>query len=228
MRLIKNTASISRHELKEDFKYKNIVVLTLSMVYPRVSILSNRMAGKRINETIRLQTAGFYDYAAKTLYGQAVRYYQDTQSSGFPFHPYDAVLHYDVTYNENCYLSSYHDQYEYTGGAHGNTVRASDTWSLKTGARLELADFFSGGQNYKSIMLASILKQADQDMRENPGVYFDTYRALIIKYFNEESYYLTPEGLAIYFQQYEIAPYASGIVVFVIPYAVLGWRPSCL
>lgn len=65
-------------------------------------------------------------------------------------------------------------------------------------------------------------------MAENPGVYFDDYRKLIAQYFNEEQYYLTPQGVAIYYQQYEIAPYSTGIVVFTVPYDVLGWKPSCM
>jgi hypothetical protein len=66
------------------------------------------------------------------------------------------------------------------------------------------------------MILARIVKMAE----ENHENYFENYRELIIKYYNPQNYYLTPTALAIYFQQYEIAPYAAGIIVFEIPYNV--------
>ncbi|MFU2363539.1 MAG: RsiV family protein, partial [Clostridiales bacterium] len=33
---------------------------------------------------------------------------------------------------------------------------------------------------------------------------------------NFDSYYLTPKGIVIYFQQYDIAPYSSGLPEFLI------------
>ena len=49
-------------------------------------------------------------------------------------------------------------------------------------------------------------------------MYFDDYQDLIKKNFNPQSFYLTPNGLVIYYQQYEVGPYAAGIIEFTIPY----------
>ncbi|MEM5769578.1 MAG: RsiV family protein, partial [Bacillota bacterium] len=38
-----------------------------------------------------------------------------------------------------------------------------------------------------------------------------------VQTWNPCSFYMVPEGLAVYFQQYDIAPYVMGIPVFVIP-----------
>ena len=54
------------------------------------------------------------------------------------------------------------------------------------------------------------------------------YEKNVEQYFNPEHFYLKPAGLVVYFQQYEIAPYSSGIPEFTIPYLeeyVL--RPQC-
>nr|WP_319489215.1 DUF3298 and DUF4163 domain-containing protein [uncultured Caproiciproducens sp.] len=221
------SANLVKHEVHREFTYENTVVLTLSAEFPEVGLENNRMAENRINSRIRMQIDVFYRYIANTLYSQAIQFYKDTQVNGFPFHAYDAVLNYSLTYNENCFLSFYRDQYEYTGGAHGNTIRSSDTWNLQNGRLYPLARFFRPHTNYQYLLTQQIIKQADQNMQENPGVYFDDYRSLIVKYFNEQNYYLTPPGVAVYYQQYEIAPYSTGIVVFTIPYVVLGWAPSC-
>lgn len=218
--------SVAMRERKRNFTYGWTAVLTFSSSYPEI-VSATGTAARRINRRVRMQVEGFYRYASTELYRQAVKEYRDSLANGFPFRPYDAVLNYEVAFNADCFFSLYRDRYEYTGGAHGNTVRSSDTWSLKTGNRLALSDLFMPGENYRMILTEQILLQADENMRQNPGIYFEDYRALIVKFFNPESFFLTPEGLNIYYQQYEIAPYSTGIVVFTIGYGELGWRPSC-
>lgn len=218
------TATITMEEKSWQFSYENQTVLTLSITYPVVSIVGARWVQEGINRSIKSQISEFYRYASGTLYRMAVQEYKDSQTHDFPFRPYDAVLKYEVTYNEDCHLSMYRDQYEFTGGAHGNTVRASDTWNLESGRRVPLSRFFRFGQNYRKIVLDEILRQADEQMANGTGIFFDDYRILIRKYFNPASFYLTPSGLDVYFQQYEIAPYVAGIVTFTVPYEI---EPSC-
>ncbi len=220
-------AEIIMRESTRTFTYDGTAVLSFSMRYPEVRLTNNRIAEQRINRRIHVQAVGFYRYAADTLYPQAVQFYKDALQNGFPFRPYEAVLHYEVTYNEACHLSVYRDRYEYTGGAHGNTLRSSDTWDVRTGRNLPLAQFFAPGQDFRMLLIGQILAQADQNMQQNPNIYFPEYRTLIARYFDAESYYLTPEGLVMYYQQYEIAPYATGIVTFTLAYEAVGWQPSC-
>lgn len=220
------SAVIAARGLKREFPYGNTVVLTMSVSFMEVRLPGSPMAESRINRRIRMQTGCFYRRAALDLYRQAAAGYRDSVENGFPFHAYEAVLDYHTAYNRNCYLSAFRDQYEFTGGAHGNTVRSSDTWRLGTGRTVPLSCFFRDCTDYKSLLLEQILKQADNNMQQEP-VYFEDYRTLIPKYFDPKSYYLTPDGIAFYFQQYQIAPYSTGIVVFTLPYGMLDCPPSC-
>lgn len=36
--------------------------------------------------------------------------------------------------------------------------------------------------------------------------------------FNDDNFFTTPAGVTVFYQQYDIAPYASGIVEFTVPY----------
>lgn len=125
------------------------------------------------------------------------------------------------------FLSVYIDKYEFTGGAHGSTVRSSDTWELSSGTNIPLYTFFKRGTDYERLLTEEIIKQAEYNMKQNPGIYFDDYKNLILKNFNQQNFYLTPQGLVIYYQQYDIAPYSTGIVEFTIPYKTIGWYPKC-
>lgn len=224
-------------KIKKSFFYESKVMLRLLITYPVVKLQKNRAAQIEINRQIQSQVNDFYQNASGNLYRQAITYYKDTKKTGFPFHAFEAVMNYEITYNMNCYLSMYRDGYEFTGGAHGNTVRASDTWSLLSGEKLSLssvlpagvlpAEVLPAGGEYVNLITGMLTEQAEAQTQENAMIYFDDYPNLIPEYFNGESFFLTPPGIAFYYQQYEIAPYATGIVTFIIPYEKLAWRPSC-
>lgn len=212
-------ADIQMCKIERIFTYRNTPMISFFVHYPKVTLHCNSAAQKRMNRKIQAQVNQFCRYASNDLYQLAVSDYKNSLGNDSPFHRYDAILEYTITYSWDCRLSLYRDQYTYTGGAHGSTVRASDTWNLENGLEIPLASFFPNDQNYKAFLIEKITRQADERMQKTPGIFFENYRDLILESFNEDHYYLTPTGIDIYYQQYEIAPYSTGIVVFTIPYA---------
>ncbi|WMJ77428.1 MULTISPECIES: DUF3298 and DUF4163 domain-containing protein [unclassified Sedimentibacter] len=219
-------ADISMKKYERTFRYNDVEVLKLTIKYPVVNMMYNPHSEIVINNQISTDVREYMRYAGY-LYKQAVNFYHDSKKNDFPFHTYEAYMEYTVTYNENCFLSMYYDKYEFTGGAHGNTVRSSHTWELCSSMLIELCNLFRPGTDYKYFLTDKIIAQAGQNLRQNPGIYFGEYESLIVKNFNENSFYLTPEGLTLYYQQYDIAPYSTGIVQFTIPYSEIQWYPRC-
>lgn len=217
-------AKISMHEYKKTFNYNNTEMLKLTIRYPKIS-LNNLQSECQINNQINMEVSNYKRYA-KYLFKQAIKGYTQSQNNGYPFLGYEAYMEYSITYNENCFFSVYFDKYEFTGGAHGSTVRASNTWELCRGTRLQLNSFFRPGTDYRRLLIDEAIRQAEEIQRRQ-NIYFDDYKSLIIKNFNEDSFYLSPKGITIYYQQYDIAPYSTGIVEFTIPYSIIGWRPNC-
>ncbi|MFZ5974914.1 MAG: DUF3298 and DUF4163 domain-containing protein [Bacillota bacterium] len=221
-------AQVTTQKIEKEFTYESVLMLTLDIAYPQIRLKNDASVQNQINRHYRREARRFLSYAKNELLQGAIAEYKDSRQNGFPFRPYDAVMEYTVSLNDDCILSTYADHYEYTGGAHGSTTRFSDSWELRTGYRIRMRDLFTRRENYRRAVLEQILMQADEQMQENPGIFFEDYRTLIIKYFDPESFYLTPSGIAVYYQQYEIGPYASGIIVFDIPYASLGIKkPGC-
>ena len=221
-------AIIKNNEIKKDYTYKGIVMLTLEILYPEIKLNNAPEIQNRMNYKYRREVNKFHSYATNSLFGEAVTEYQDSLKHDFPFRPFDAVMNYTATMNEHCTLSTFFDQYVFTGGAHGNTIRYSDNSNIQNGHRIELRNLFQSGEDYTKIILTQILKLADEQFRENPFIYFENYRSLIVKYFDKDSFYFNPDNLSVYYQQYQIGPYASGIIVFDIPYQNMGIsRPSC-
>ncbi|MEA4921543.1 MAG: DUF3298 and DUF4163 domain-containing protein [Clostridiaceae bacterium] len=220
------SAVIRTVKITRNFTYNNKSMLTLCITYPHITISCNASVQGSINKSIKDQVDAFYNYASNDLYKQAVEAYNEAQQNDFPFNHYDAILEYHITYNGNCLLSLYYDRYEYTGGAHGITVRSSATWKLTNAEPLPVSCFFPAGEDFCGSLIKLITAQADFRLTQTPGIYFEDYQKLIADNFNPCSFYLTAKGIDIYYQQYEIAPYSTGIVIFNFSYKELKCHPS--
>lgn len=146
----------------------------------------------------------------------------------FPFNPYGGQLDYTLTFNRDCTISLYMDEYTFTGGAHGSTVREGDSWNLQTGARMTLGQLFPNDPDYRNQIIAYIQQQIKDAMARGEGDYFEDPPTLVAGAFDPEQFYLTPRGVVIFFQQYDIAPYVMGIPEFLIPWGTDGASaPEC-
>lgn len=134
----------------------------------------------------------------------------------FPIMIYEVILDYKITYFENEIISLYFDEYTFTGGAHGNTVRSSQNWDLILSKQFSLSSLFPSNPNYLLPILQEIHSQIKENMETDNPNYFDNYCELVLQYFNPENFYLSPGYVNIFFQLYEIAPYVTGIPVFSI------------
>ena len=227
--LINTKADIIDLNIKKEFKYGETVIMNLEITYPEIVLYRKPVVQNCINRSYRDIVSELINDASIKLFNDAMNYYRDAIRNEFPFHAYDVVMKYTITLNDNCLFSTYFDRYEFTGGAHGNTLRFSQNWDLRNGCQIKMKNLFRSCENYRRIVLSEILQLADINYNENPNIYFENYKTLIIENFDPVNFNLTPTGIAVYYQQYDIAPYATGIVVFDISYDSLGRiKPGCL
>ncbi|GIO32726.1 MULTISPECIES: PdaC/SigV domain-containing protein [Paenibacillus] len=183
-----NDISISSETMTKTNKNAGIVIH-----YPKVSGLAEGVQQK-INAVFKEKAEQF----AKDSEEKA------SHRDGKIENVYDFVQSFVVTYNRDGVLSVVIDQYGYTGGAHGGTVREGLTFSLKDGKQLSLGDVLKAAPDYKQ-KLDNMLKQKTKEVKFN-----DVTAGL-----NEKpDFYLKEGGFAIFYQQYEIAPYAAGIPTY--------------
>lgn len=224
MKCFCSSADVANIEMKREFTYDSTTVLNLCIAYPEIT-LPNKAGQNTINSTYQNMATCFYNYCKDCLLPSAKTLYCQAMEDSFPFHPFDCVMQYEVTLNAGCAICCFFDRYIYTGGAHGNTHRCGSNRSLQTGAPIRLRNLFPSGVSYSTVILDQIYKQADANYAANPGIYFENYRELILQCFNPCSFYLSPEAINVFYQQYEIAPYSTGIVVFPVTYDSLGISP---
>jgi len=206
--------SVKTVVMEENLFFNGEKLLHYKIEYPEFRSSRYQMTLAAVNRYYANTAEQYRRYIKTELFDMAVEQYKDAIDQGFPVRVFEALQVFEMTYNNACILSLYVDRYTYTGGAHGSTVRSSQTWNLQKGYMIRLAQLFRCRIEPKAYILARVTVQ----IQENPDIYFEDYPKLIDENFNENSFYCTPYGLVVYYQQYDIAPYASGIREFLIPY----------
>lgn len=201
--------------------YKGTVMMDIAISYPQVDVWGNPQVSQRISTFYREAAKWYYDKVSHSLFDNAVKEYLDSFREHIPFRPYSVVQTFETPYNHGPLLSIFYERYEFTGGAHGDTTRFADTWRLPEGVRLKLGDFFDGSY-YKSVFFEYITNDIRRQIDEGNTYYFDDYVKNVFRYFDEDNYYLTDKGFAVYFPLYTIAAYVQGIPTFIVPYETFG------
>lgn len=201
-------------EIKNERRYKGVTVLKYTVQYPRFEGNEFQTTLEKLNRYYHENAMAYANYCDQELYKNAVAEYEQAKSHGFRLPVYEAMQVFKLQYTQECALSLYFDRYEYTGGAHGNTIRSADTWNLSFGKRSKLKEYFPFIKDPE----AYILKEINGQIAANPDNYFPSYEKLTAENFNADAFYITEQGIAIFYQEYDIAPYVMGIPTFTIAY----------
>lgn len=203
---------IKKNILEKELFYEDTLVLKYHIEYPSIngSICENSI--KNFNIYNKNLAFNLKEKSENELYNEAVESYKYNKENGYPIMIYEVYRSFEVTYNINDIISLYIDEYIFSVGAHGNTIRTSQTWNLCNGTRMCLEDFFKNDPYF----MLEILRQINDQISKEPEIYFENACKLVLETFNPANYYLTMKGIVIYFQQYDIAPYSSGIRNFTI------------
>ena len=212
---------IKTQTIKDHLYHNKVLMVNVKIDYP---FLASNYSGNsmRFNMHYRQKAQKNYRYASTRFYQAAVKHYNVSVSQGFPFNNFELVEAFEPTYCKKPMISLFYDIYEFTGGAHGNTVRYGNTWDMRRGTLIMLESLFEANYDYKPVMLKYL--GAEERRRQITGMahYFDDLEENLSKYFDPKNYYLTDEGLAIFYPLYTIAPYSEGIQSFIIPYQLFG------
>ena len=210
--------SIINKSLNDTMFYQDIAVLKYNIEYPAFRSDCSQKAVETINQFYAFLAKSKENYCKLVLYPQAVEAARYIPKNSFPFHYYEFDMSYTITWNAGCITSLYMDQYTYMGGAHGSTVRTSDTWNFTTGRRIQLTDLYSHNIVIREKILVWIENRISEMLKISPATFFDDYTKRLQDTLNLNQFYLVPNGIVIYFQQYDIAPYVAGFPEFQLPY----------
>lgn len=206
--------NIETIHLKKDYYFNNKIILNYDISYPKIM---NNILTKFTSKFNRHYEKYVYEkmiYCDEKLYPRAIDDFKYKTANGREITNYVYISESNIAYNDNCLISICTDEYEYMGGAHGITKRHSENWNGIEANKLKLKNLFLT-ENYKFEIIEIINKEIEKEIEEG-SYYFDDYKINSVKYFNEDSFYLYDDGIIIYYQQYELAPYVKGLPEFKI------------
>jgi len=123
---------------------------------------------------------------------------------------------YEVTAANKDYISILFTFFEYTGGAHPNTLTESFNYDLNRNEPVNLADLFTPNSNYLQVISDYAVKELKKlETVDNPE------EGAGPKLENFHSWNITFAGLRITFDRYQVGAYAAGEHEVVVPYSVL-------
>ena len=143
----------------------------------------------------------------------------DYRSSNW--NPYFYAVYYNPMRIDQGILSLFGNRVSYQGSAHPSYVSISATYDLVTGKALEFSNVLT--EDYSAEQLSQLICDA---LADNSQLY-DDYETVVKDRFSgdsnsSENWYLSTQGLCIYFSPYDIAPYAAGTITATIPYSQLN------
>jgi hypothetical protein len=160
---------------------------------------------QHVNEIVARQRAGFDEMVSMPTPAE------------FQVGPHGFYMRYEVHYNDGKYVSIYFLLSLYSSGAaHPLPYSETLTYDAASERVLQLADLFQPGSDYLTVLseksIAS-LQSRDITGGESGAVPIaENYR----------NWNLSPDGLLITFDPYQVAPYAAGYQTILIPWAELS------
>ncbi len=127
---------------------------------------------------------------------------------------YTYTMDYKVKVSNEENISILFNDYEYAGGAHGLYHYTAFNFDSATGAKYDDISELFDDSSYGGIINREVRSQIYQRVASGEFSSFDTFYS-IDPY--TEDFYITNEGVGVYFGLYEYTSFADGIPEFVIP-----------
>lgn len=191
--------------------------LKITIQFPQIFGLRDKSVQDGINAVLRAAAQGAENEGLINAYEL-----EKIRQEGYMGSPNkcETYFEYKLTYNQNGLLGIVLLNYQYAGGAHGTTLQSSHIFDLNTGKQLKLGDLMRSGSDYVSYINSVVREEIDQ--RIGAGILNEIEGSAFETISRDQGFYLSNNGLYIYFQQYEHFPYAAGIQEFPIAYSDLS------
>lgn len=192
-------------------------VLYQDVRYPEIKLseeFKNEESGKKLSSSI--------DLLNKKFNNEAIDFLNDNQEEVRLVFKERGDDGGNYQYLNELYIERFDDKifsvtsncYEDRMGAHGGTVITGYNYDLETGKEIKFDKLIKDKQKLKELLVNYVNENYKDDL-------MDYYEETIDSYINgdsEISYIITVEGINVVFQQYDIAPYAVGIITVPINY----------
>lgn len=152
------------------------------------------------------------------LFPQACQALADAKESGSPFTPWKAELDYTVTLWRPPLLSLRLDAVESGQAPRPLHIRTGETWDCACGYPRTLRSFYPAkALRWRKSLMDALRSQAAERLASGESLLDPECTQVMERAFDPERFYLTEEGLSVFYPLYVLGAYAEGIPVFTVP-----------
>jgi len=190
---------------KQVFRAQDRVVLTVSQRWPHWE--GDGRGLSRVNR--------FYAALARRWRRRwEGRLLDEAKQAGPESPPWRADLDFTVTLDGGGFLSVYLDAAEYVGQRRPRQVRHADVWAMPGGAPVTLRELLPKRRWWKGPVLDQVRRQIGAQVQAGEAIYYEDWPALVSREFSPDRFYLTKEGIVVFYPVESVAPALEGFPSF--------------
>ncbi len=202
-------------ELVED----GVTIAVLDAEFPQIVGLADTAVMDRVNRAIQdyIRLEGGYDAVCESALSD---FKQGAEWFDFSKYHYDLTVRAESPLHTDRLFSVFYQLSAYTGGAHPGHWGAVQHFDLKTGDPVYLEALVDDTDAFHAHVADLLLKEMADSGMAAENYFFDDYEEAVRAWPLEQAV-LAGDGLTVFFNEYDVAPYASGAQSATIPYAAL-------
>lgn len=150
----------------------------------------------------------------RELYLYACLDFADRRAAGKPFRVWEARLTTCITRQEEGVLSLWQEGEEQRGFERSEAVRRGDTWSLDRGVPISLKSLCGRRRGWKRRLVKQLRAMARERLDSGTSLLDRDCVSRLGRQFDPERFYLTQEGITVFFPMYRIGTGGEGIPQF--------------
>lgn len=200
--------------LKEQSEENKKLKLTIDTAYPQL-VGGDAAIADAFNKTI----SGFTTKAVSDFKKENKTDLEAMAKDSEAGPGYSLDVSYHTTHADKNLISVLVWRYQFTGGAHGGSASTAFNYDLNSGRMLKLADLFQPNSGYLKTISAYCITTLTKELGDVDAEWLRNGAGP--KPENFKSWNVTPDGLQITFDAYQVAAYAFGPQEAVVPYSAL-------
>lgn len=191
-------------------------VLSYEIRYPVFAAADGSSASPdKLNAGLAGLAAEYKTYALEEL----LTYAKQAHAAGDNTLPYTVTVDFEVEVCSINAVSVVFTKTEHAGETRDSFTRRAYNYSPVNSSAFSLSNIFSVSS---STYLSNIYDAVLAEIEKNPSLYYGDYPNLVKFFELSARWYFSEDGLVVFFNPFEIAPYSAGIVEFTLPYGDLS------
>ena len=210
---------ITGRELSASIRQSDQEILHYEIIYPVIK--AENAVEKKINRVHEAGAKNFERLIKSRYLSVARRQFRAIHGYG-AFYPVEISASFQVMKNSGGLFSLFNDTYFQLRHNGYKMSRTSKTYDMITGSALLLPQLFKHRSLFRQSLIRELRAKIEEEDDKTPGCYFSDWGDIFQHKISDSGYYLTEEGIVIYFQPETIAGLNAGMPSFMIPYGVFS------